>query len=69
MAVVKIASQKVKRYGKDKLCIQIPNIFADDHGIELGEKVPLYRGQVIVDGKQVDCIILTTSKQMEVDSH
>lgn len=59
--LVKIAEYKLRQYGERGVSVSLPRVFALDNGLEFGDTMELFRGNV--DGK--DALIIFP-KQGEV---
>lgn len=62
--LIKISQVKIQRYGTRGLSITLPNVFANDNGLEPGDTLDIYRG--VVEGG--DSLVIAKSNKDQFES-
>jgi transcription elongation factor len=55
--MIKVKIEKLKKYGENGVSLQLPPIFQQDHSLNPGDEIELYRGQI--DGR--DAIVILSN--------
>jgi len=55
--MIKVKIEKLKKYGENGVSLQLPPIFQQDHSLNPGDEIELYRGQI--DG--CDAIVILSN--------